>query len=267
VDTLTGKVAVVTGGGNGIGRALAEAFAREGMKVVVADIEEAAARDVADGITCGGGEALAVRVDVSDLASVQALAEAAFRRFGRVHVLCNNAGVGLWGGLETMTHEDWQWVLGVNLWGVIHGLEAFLPRMIAQREPGHIVNTASMAGLIASEGLGVYTTSKYAVVGLSETLAKDLRRHGLGVSVLCPMGVATRIRESERNRPAALRRTAARPEPTALIGATLAPEAVAARVVDAVKQNRLYVITHPEGLEPLRRRFARMERAIREARP
>src|SRR5215468_4404912 len=114
------------------------------------------------------------------------------------------AGMAIHGGLESATHRDWEWVLGVNLWGVIHGVEAFVPRMIAQKEPGHIVNTASMAGLIASQGLGVYNTSKYAVVGLSETLQKDLRPHNIGVSVLCPMGVSTNIRTSERNRPAEL---------------------------------------------------------------
>src|SRR5207244_3430577 len=123
--------------------------------------------DVVGPIRTRGGEALAVRTDVTDLASVQALAERAFGAFGRVHVLCNNAGVALWGGLEAATHRDWQWVLGVNLWGVIHGLEAFLPRMLAQKEPAHIVNTASMAGLVATRGLGIYNTSKYAVVGLS----------------------------------------------------------------------------------------------------
>jgi short-subunit dehydrogenase len=135
--------------------------------------------------------------------------------------------------------------------------------MIAQRSGGHVVNTASMAGLIASQGLGVYNTTKYAVVGLSETLAKDLRPHGIGVTVLCPMGVATRIREAERNRPAHLR-SAARPGAPAvtLIGRTLAPEAVAEQTLAAVRRGELYVITHPEGLEPLRRRFARMERAI-----
>ncbi|MBI1848069.1 MAG: SDR family NAD(P)-dependent oxidoreductase, partial [Candidatus Rokubacteria bacterium] len=192
-------MAVVTGGGSGIGRALVEVFAREGMKVVVADIDEPAAAETAKGVQGRGGQAVAVPTDVSDLASVQALAERAWQAFGRVHVLCNNAGVALWGGLEQATHRDWQWVVGVNLWGVIHGLEAFLPRMIEQREGGHVVNTASMAGLIASQGLGVYNTTKYAVVGLSETLAKDLRGYGIGVSVLCPMGVSTNIRRSERN--------------------------------------------------------------------
>jgi NAD(P)-dependent dehydrogenase (short-subunit alcohol dehydrogenase family) len=202
---------------------------------------------------------------VSDSAQVRQLAERARAAFGGVHVLCNNAGVVVHGGLERSSHRDWQWVLGVNLWGVIHGVEAFVPGMIASGEPGHVVNTASMAGLVATRGLGVYNTSKYAVVGLSETLAKDLAPYRIGVSVLCPMGVATRIRAAARNRPTALRNeveTAG--EPVELIGDTLAPAAVAEMVLGAIRENRLYVITHTEGLEPLRRRFARMERAILE---
>jgi NAD(P)-dependent dehydrogenase (short-subunit alcohol dehydrogenase family) len=263
VDPFAGRVAVVTGAGSGIGRALALALAREGARLVVADVDAAALADTRQAIVRQGGEALTVRTDVADLAQVQALADQAFARFGAVHVLCNNAGVVVHGDLPSATREDWQWVIGVNLWGVIHGLLAFLPRMIAQRSGGHVVNTASMAGLIASQGLGVYNTTKYAVVGLSETLAKDLRPHGIGVTVLCPMGVATRIREAERNRPAHLR-SAARPGAPAvtLIGRTLAPEAVAEQTLAAVRRGELYVITHPEGLEPLRRRFARMERAI-----
>jgi len=253
----------VTGGASGIGRALSLGLAHEGAKVVVADLDEPGMADTVAAVRARGGEAVSVRTDVSDLAQVQALADRAFGAFGRVHVLCNNAGVAAWGGLETATHRDWQWVLGVNLWGVIHGLEAFLPRMIAQREGGHVLNTASMAGLIASQGLGVYNTSKYAVVGLSETLAKDLRSYGIGVSVLCPMGVATQIRVSERSRPAHLRdSTGPAAAPTELIGRTLAAETVAAMAIEAIRENRLYVITHEEGLEPLRRRFHRLEQAI-----
>jgi NAD(P)-dependent dehydrogenase (short-subunit alcohol dehydrogenase family) len=267
VDSFDGRVAVVTGGGSGIGRALVEALARQGAKVVVADIEERAAKEVAAGVTAAGGRAIGVATDVSDLEQVTALAERAYAEFGAVHVLCNNAGVSVWGGLETMTHRDWQWVLGVNLWGVIHGVEAFVPRMIAGREPGHVVNTASMAGLIASQGLGVYNTSKYAVVGLSETLVKDLRPYNIGVTVLCPIGVATRIRQSARNRPERLRNDREPAgEPVQLIGRTLAPDAVAGMVLAAIRANRLYVITHEEGLEPLRRRFERLERAVSEAR-
>jgi NAD(P)-dependent dehydrogenase (short-subunit alcohol dehydrogenase family) len=262
VESFKDKVAVVTGGGSGIGRAMALALAREGARVVLADLDEAAMDGVARQARGHGVETLAVRTDVTELAQVQALAERAWKAFGAVHVLCNNAGVAAWGGLEKATHRDWQWVLGVNLWGVIHGIEAFVPRMIAGGQRGHIVNTASMAGLIASQGLGVYNTSKYAVVGLSETLAKDLKPHGIGVSVLCPMGVETRIRESERSRPAALRNDAAAEPAVELIGRYLAPDTVAGMVLDAVRRGELYVITHDEGLEPLRRRFERMQQSI-----
>lgn len=253
----------MTGAASGIGRALVEALAAEGAAVVAADVDRAGLDEVVAGVRARGGRAEAATTDVSDRAQVLALADQASAAFGRVHVLCNNAGVALWGGLERATHEDWRWALGVNLWGVIHGLEAFLPGMIAHGEGGHVVNTASMAGLIASQGLGVYNTTKYAVVGLSETLAKDLRPYRIGVSVLCPMGVATRIRSSERNRPAALRSPGPPAgEPVELIGRTLPPATVASMVVAAIRANELYVITHEEGLEPLRRRFARMEQAI-----
>jgi NAD(P)-dependent dehydrogenase (short-subunit alcohol dehydrogenase family) len=261
---LRGKTSVVTGGASGIGRALALRFAREGANVVVADLDATGMETVAGEARGLGVKALTVRCDVSELPQVEALAARAFETFGAVHVLCNNAGVAAWGGLESASHRDWQWVLGVNLWGVIHGVEAFVPRMIARGEPAHIVNTASMAGLVASKGLGVYNTSKYAVVGLSETLAKDLKPYRIGVSVLCPMGVETRIRESERNRPAALRNErAVGGEPVALIGRYLAPDAVADMVLAAIRSNELYVITHDEALEPLRRRAERLEGAVR----
>jgi len=266
LNSLKDAVAVVTGGASGIGRALCEAFARAGARVVVADVDEAGMNGTIASIAESGSQAIAVRTDVSRLGDVQALADRAFARWGAVHVLCNNAGVSVHGGLESATHQDWEWVIGVNLWGVIHGIEAFVPRMIERREPGHIVNTASMAGLIASQGLGVYNTTKYAVVGLSETLQKDLRPYDIGVSVLCPMGVATAIQESERNRPSHLASSARRPvDEIELIGRTLAPPHVAERVLRAVLDNRLYVITHDEGREPLRRRFQRMERAIDES--
>jgi NAD(P)-dependent dehydrogenase (short-subunit alcohol dehydrogenase family) len=268
VRDLADRVAVVTGGASGIGRALCLAFARAGMHVVAADLDEAGMAETAAAVVKQGRRAVTVRTDVSRLADVRALADRAWQELGGVHVLCNNAGIALWGGLDTATHADWEWAIGVNLWGVIHGVEAFVPRMIAQRAGGHIVNTASMAGLIASEGLGVYNTTKYAVVGLSETLQKDLRRHDIGVSVLCPMGVTTQIRQSARNRPAALWNAGAPASggEVELIGRYLSPDHVAERVLRAVLDNRLYVITHPEGLEPLRRRFARMEKAIEESR-
>ena len=266
LTSLTDRTAVVTGGASGIGRALALLFAREGAHVVVADLDEAGMAETVAGVSRAGRRALAVKTDVSRLADVHALADRAFGEFGAVHVMCNNAGVALWGGLESVTHKDWEWAMGVNLWGVIHGVEAFVPRMVAGKQPGHVVNTASMAGLIASQGLGIYNTTKYAVVGLSETLQKDLRGYDIGVSVLCPMGVNTQIRKSDRNRPAALRNEAAEGEGRAveLIGRYLPPEHVAERVLRAIYANRLYVITHEEGLTPLKRRFERMAQAIEE---
>jgi NAD(P)-dependent dehydrogenase (short-subunit alcohol dehydrogenase family) len=265
MPSFAGKVAVVTGGGSGIGRALALGLARDGARVVVADVDEADAAETVRLMAAIGASGFAVRTNVAERGEVEALADRVFDRYGATHVLCNNAGVVVHGGLEAATWEDWQWVLGVNLWGVVHGLLAFVPRMIAGGEGGHVVNTASMAGLIASQGLGVYNTSKYAVVGLSETLAKDLRPHGIGVTVVCPMGVATRIRAADRNRPAALRRAPGAPGEgeITLIGRTLDPGEVAARTLAAVRSGELYVITHDEALEPLRRRFQRLEDAAR----
>jgi len=267
LTSLKDRTAVVTGGASGIGRALALRFAREGADVVVADLDETGMTETVAGVNRSGQRGLAVRTDVSRLADVEALAARAFAEFGGVHVVCNNAGVALWGGLESVSHQDWEWAMGVNLWGVIHGVEAFVPRMVAQKQPGHVLNTASMAGLIASQGLGVYNTTKYAVVGLSETLQKDLRGYDIGVSVLCPMGVHTQIRQSDRNRPAALRNEMTEREGGAveLIGRYLPPEHVADRVLRAIYANRLYVITHEEGLTPLKRRFERMAQAIEES--
>lgn len=265
MTSFDGKVAVVTGGGSGIGRALVLALAREGARVVVADVDAAAAAETLRLAEATGAAGMAVRTDVADRQEVSALASRVFDRYGATHLLCNNAGVVVHGGLESATWEDWQWLVGVNLWGVVHGLLAFLPRMVAGGEGGHVVNTASMAGLIASQGLGVYNTTKYAVVGLSETLAKDLRPHGIGVTVVCPMGVATRIREADRNRPAALRNApgAAAGGEVTLIGRTLDPDDVAVQTLAAVRAGALYVVTHEEALEPLRRRFQRLEDAVR----
>src|SRR5258708_14906444 len=205
LTSLKDRTAVVTGGASGIGRALALLCAREGANVVVADLDEAGMAETVAGVSQAGRRALAVKTDVSRLDGVQAVAKRAFGEFGVVHVVCNNAGVALWGGLESVTHKDWEWAMGVNLWGVIHGVEAFVPRMVAGKQPGHVVNTGSMAGLIASQGLGIYNTTKYAVVWLSATLPQDLPGHDIGVSGLCPMRVHTQIRQSDRNRPADLR--------------------------------------------------------------
>lgn len=268
MEQLSGRVAVVTGGGSGIGAAMARAFAAEGMRVVLADVEEAAMQSVASSID---GEMLCIRTDVARLEDVQALADRTFQRFGAVDVLCNNAGVAVYGGIETLSHLDWQWIVSVNLWGVIHGIESFVPRMIEQRRGGHIVNTASMSGLVPMQGMGAYVTTKYAVVGLSETLHRDLSAYGIGVSVLCPMVVRTNIFDAERNRPPELRNSrepTPRPggtEDISPVGGIIDPEQVASRVVSAIRSNELYVITHAASRDIIGRRFERLDRAAAKA--
>jgi NAD(P)-dependent dehydrogenase (short-subunit alcohol dehydrogenase family) len=264
---FAGRAAVVTGAASGIGRALALALAAEGARVALADVDAVALEEARAAAAARGAEALAVPTDVSDPAAVERLAARTAERFGPVHLLCNNAGVITWGPLAAATRRDWEWVLGVNLWGVVHGLLAFLPGMLAHGQGGHVVNTASMAGLVATAGLGVYNASKYAVVGLSETLARELRPHGIGVTVVCPMGVATRIEEAARARPPALRNARGGPAaaPVPLDGPVLTPETVARATLDAVRAGELYVLTHAEGREPLRRRFERLDRAFRRA--
>ncbi len=270
---LTGKVAVVTGGGSGIGAALARAFANEGMDVAVADIDVAGAEKVAADVRAAGRRALAVATDVSKLASVEALAARTYAELGGCHVLCNNAGVLVMGALENRSVKDWEWVLGVNLWGVIHGTLAFLPRMLAQPGEKHIVNTGSTAGLIPTPGVGVYATAKYAVVGLSEHLRMDLARHEIGVSVLCPGGVQTQILRSERNRPSALdsppvsvddlRRmvVGAEPRPDEM----QTPEMIAAVVLDGIRANDAYILTHAHYRKGVQARCAALMNAFDKA--
>jgi NAD(P)-dependent dehydrogenase (short-subunit alcohol dehydrogenase family) len=261
---LGGKIAVVTGAASGIGRSLATRFAREGMKVALADVEEGPLAAVAAELTASGAEVLTVRVDVSKADEVAALAERTFDRFGAVHVLCNNAGVGGGAGpLWTLTEADWQWTLGVNLWGVVHGIRAFVPRMIAQGE-GHVVNTASVAGLLAPQLMGPYVATKHAVVALSEVLARDLEMIGspLRVSALCPGFVKTRIAESDRNRPAHLTNPAREDGGglggeliKGLVAAGTSPDDVAEHVVTAIREARFYVLPHPELLGGVKHRL------------
>lgn len=262
---LRDRVAVVTGGASGIGRGMALAFADAGAHVAIADVEDEPARAVAREVESRGVRALALHVDVSDRTSVETLAEKVYGEFGAAHVLCNNAGVGAGGPLDQCTDDDWRWVLAVNLDGVVHGLQAFLPRMKRQDGEKHVVNTASMAGLIAFPGLGPYTASKYAVVGISETLRAEGASYGLGVSVLCPGLVRTNITSSQRNRPAALSRSRGRPEVLAEQATArmqkegMDPLEVGRRVRAAVLENRLYVLTHPD----LERFFEARVEAIR----
>ena len=270
---LSGKVAVVTGAASGIGRAMAERFAREGMSVVLADVEEKAlaeATTAVAGLTKGGARALGVRTDVSKAAEVDALAARAFGELGAVHVLCNNAGIGAGGLMWEPTLQDWEWVLGVNLWGVIHGIRAFVPKMIAQGE-GHVVNTASIAGTISAAGMGPYCATKHAVVKMSECLHDDLKWAAGGkvkVSVLCPGWVKTQIHDSERNRPAALTPSSPRevlPHQQMMsdmlksaIAGGISPDEVAERVHDAIVNETFYIFTHPKMLGAVKKRIDEM---------
>jgi NAD(P)-dependent dehydrogenase (short-subunit alcohol dehydrogenase family) len=253
VEDLQGKVAVITGGASGIGRAVAQRAAAEGMKIVLGDIEDGPLTQAVDDLGAAGAEAIGVRTDVADRASVEALRDRALDRFGAVHLVHNNAGIGLGGPIWEVTEEDWRWILGVNLWGVIHGVATFTPLLIEQGE-GHIVNTASVAGLIVAPFLGPYNATKQAVVAISETLFKDLQTLAapVGVSVLCPGFVQTRIAESGRNRPdwAPDRDTMGAAEVQGvvqnLVDGGIAPATVADRVIDAVRTNTFYILTHPE---------------------
>jgi NAD(P)-dependent dehydrogenase (short-subunit alcohol dehydrogenase family) len=253
-----GKVAVVTGAASGIGRALAEKSVHLGMKVVLADVEANALKQAEEELRGRGADVLAVRTDVSKAEDVAALAEKAFDTYGAVHLLFNNAGVGGGTTVWESSLADWQWVLGVNLWGVIYGVHYFVPRMLAQGSEGHIVNTASSAGLIASSGLGIYKVSKHGVVTLSETLALELAYRGanIKISVLCPEWVNTRIMDSERNRPAELRNAPEQqisPETEAAIQAVrqvvqntgIPASQVADTVFEAIREERFYILTHP----------------------
>ncbi len=252
-----GKVAVITGGASGLGRAMAERFASMGMSIVLADVEPNALAKAEAEMKASGAKVIGVRTDVSKAADVEALAQKTLAAFGGVHVLANNAGVAEGGNVWDNTVADWEWVLGVNLWGVIHGVRVFTPIMLKQGDEGHIINTASVAGLISPPGMGIYCVSKHAVVTLSECLHHDLaqKTDKIKCSVLCPAYVPTGIADSGRNRPAELNQTRQKTAADLALDASLKKAVqsgklsaadVAQKVYEAVRDERFYILTHPK---------------------
>jgi len=246
MDDLAGKVAFVTGGASGIGLGLAQRFARDGTKVVLADIEVGALEAAEESLRADGAEVIGVRCDVSDPESVKAAGAKASEAFGKIHILCNNAGVAPSGEVDATTPEDWKWCLGVNLMGVVHGCQSIVPLIKQHGEGGHVVNTASVAGLIALPTLGIYTATKYAVVGISETLCGELAPFNIGVSVLCPSFVKTQLHSSHRNRPAEYGAGEQDAFMTQMLATATEPSVIADRVVRGIKRGDLYILPHPE---------------------
>jgi NAD(P)-dependent dehydrogenase (short-subunit alcohol dehydrogenase family) len=266
MDPFKNRVAVITGGAGGIGSAMARAFAARGARVVLADLDAANLAVVVKQLEAGGAQVLGVPTDVTRRESVEALAAATLSRFGAAHIVCNNAGIATFGPIATSTQKDWEFTMNVNFWGVVYGVQAFVPRMIEQRQGGHVINTASMAGLTGMSWLGVYCASKFAVVGLTESLQRELRPHDIGVSVLCPMIVETKINENSlRMRPTELRNPAGTDiaqtggDAPPLVGGTVSPDELARRVVRAVERRDFYILTHPEQQEILKRRAQRID--------
>jgi NAD(P)-dependent dehydrogenase (short-subunit alcohol dehydrogenase family) len=266
------KTAVLTGAGSGFGLECARIGAQRGMRLVLVDVQQEPLDRAAQEMRQAGAEVLACRVDVSQAQEVEALGRAVAERFGAPHLVFNNAGVAAAGLIWESSAKDWEWVLGVNLMGVVHGVRVFTPMMLAAADAdpgyrGHIVNTASMAGLLSPPNMGVYNVSKHAVVSLSETLYQDLSlvTDQVGASVLCPFFVPTGISQSERNRPDALRETGAKPTRSQLIGQAMSEKAVgsgkvsaadvASLVFDAVAANRFYIYSHPKSIRSVQTRL------------
>ena len=270
ITDFRGKTAVLTGAASGFGLACARIGASLGMNLVLVDVQKEPLKQAHDELKAMGAQVMAKRVDVSDAKDMQSLAEAVQDRFGAPHLVFNNAGVGAGGLVWENTVQDWEWLLGVNVWGVIHGVRLFTPMMLqaASQDPqwqGHIVNTASMAGLLTPPNMGIYNLTKHAVVALTETLYQDLGlvTEQVGASVLCPYFVPTGIHQSERNRPSHL--AAAQPTASQLMGQAMSDKAVtsgkvsadqvAQMVFDAVRVNQFYIYSHPKALGNAQTRF------------
>lgn len=255
------KIAVVTGGASGIGEGMARCFAAEGMHVVVSDIEAEAAERVSESLRETGVRSIAVQTDVSSPQAVEALAEKTYAEFGAAHLVCNNAGVCVGGSAHESSADDWRWLFRVNVEGVINGCQAFIPRLIEQGPGSHIVNTASIGGFLpGGEILGVYTASKAAVVGISESYADSIKPHGIGMSILCPAFVTTNLIEAERNRPAEF---GDRPgDLESVLGGGfeqgMDPLTLGRWVVRAVRDEQLYIFSHPEMRPMVQARFDRV---------
>jgi NAD(P)-dependent dehydrogenase (short-subunit alcohol dehydrogenase family) len=268
MQDLRGKTAFVTGGASGIGLAMAEAFGREGMNVMIADIEPAALAKAVDELRSKQVRAEGVVADVASRDSLRAAALQTIAKFGKVHVVCNNAGVATGGLVGTVPEKDWNWILDVNLLGVVHGTEIFTPLIESHGEGGHFVNTASMAGMVSPPTMEPYCATKFAVVAMSEGWAGQLAAKNIGVSILCPGFVQTRIHESRRNRPEAYGadQREARSEvelvSAAAVTGGIPVGPVGARVVEAIKDNDLYIFTHPELKAATEMRFQRILEAF-----
>ena len=258
-----GKTAVVTGAASGIGRAVSLALADRGAKLVLADVAADTLETARAEVEARGADAIGVVTDVTEKASVEALADAAWDRFGAVHLVHNNAGVLIRAPMLDADDKDWEWILAVNLWGVIHGVHAFVPRMLEAGDEGHIVNTASEAGHFAGDLYGVYNTSKFAVVGLTESLARELRNTKIGVSMLCPGQVDTGI-FTNTNRPASYKRPGDDvPVERRVADNSQMPDDVAAKVIAAVEAGELYIFSHMDEARTLiEKRHERLARAL-----
>jgi NAD(P)-dependent dehydrogenase (short-subunit alcohol dehydrogenase family) len=280
VQDFAGKTAFVTGGASGIGLAMARAFLDAGMNVMLADIEDAALQEALRTLSNHGPRVAGTLCDVSVRDALERAAAAAFAAYGKVHLVCNNAGVSRAGPVERIAPDDWEWVIGVNLMGAVNGIRIFLPHMKAHGEDGHIVNTASIAGVVGSALSGPYSASKFAIVGLSEVLADELAGSNIGVSVLCPGMIRTRMVDNGRNRPVRfggsfdLAGDVANAERNARFLAAnkagLDPDLVPPMVLQAIRENRLYIFTHPEREADVEVRFQRLRAgfdALRRAPP